>query len=230
MDLAGGTPLIIRRLIVPLAVTAGFISCAVQANAQGAFPAPLPGQAASPFPPVNGATPANNASPFPPVNGAAPAASFGQPSAFPSNGAAPMGQGFSAAPPQGGGGGGGGQECMKEFLPLKQDAEKKGEYLQALGKRKNKTVQEACKGFTAYSQAEAKMMKFVEANAQRCGIPADVPKQMKEQHIPGVQARNGPRQRRVRRDGDRAGIGRVRPDVKAVRVVKLRLRRGRQHQ
>src|SRR5258707_219082 len=89
MDLAGGTPLIIRRLIVPLTVAMVFTACAVQANAQGAFPAPLPGQAASPFPPVNGAPPAN-ASPFPPVNGAAPAASVGQPSAFPSNGAAPI--------------------------------------------------------------------------------------------------------------------------------------------
>src|SRR4051812_27921104 len=74
MDLAGGTALIIRRLIVPFAVAA-FAAGVVEASAQGAFPAPLPNQPA-------------NASPFPPVNGAAPSASFGQPSAFPSNGAA----------------------------------------------------------------------------------------------------------------------------------------------
>jgi len=71
---------------------------------------------------------------------------------------------------------------MKEFLPLRQDTEKKGEYLQSLSKRKQKTAQDACKGFTAFSVAEAKMIKFVEANATRCGIPADVAKQMKEQH------------------------------------------------
>src|SRR5258707_11457702 len=96
MDLAGGTPLIIRRLIVPLTVVA-IAGCAVQANAQGAFPAPLPGQAASPFPPVNGAAPAN-ASPFPSVNGAAPAVSLGQPSAFPSSGAAPLAGGAPTQP------------------------------------------------------------------------------------------------------------------------------------
>src|ERR1700710_805583 len=120
MDLAGGTPLIIRRLIVPLTVAAAFAACAVQAHAQGAFPAPLPGQAASPFPPVNGAAPAN-ASPFPPVNGAAPAASLGQPTAFPSNGAAPLAgaaptQPMGAPPP---GGGGPSEACMKGFVPLR---------------------------------------------------------------------------------------------------------------
>src|ERR1700710_2039209 len=106
MDLAGGTPLIIRRLMVPLTMAA-IAACAAQANAQGAFPAPLPGQAASPFPPVNGAAPAN-ASPFPPVNGAAPA-SLGQQSAFPANGAAPLTGGAPAqpmgAPPPGAAGG-----------------------------------------------------------------------------------------------------------------------------
>ena len=54
----------IRRLIVPLTVAVVTIQ-AGQAFAQGAFPAPLPNQAAP-----------SNASPFPPVNGA-PAASVG---------------------------------------------------------------------------------------------------------------------------------------------------------
>ena len=57
--------MIIRRLIVPL--TVALVTChAGQGFAQGAFPAPLPGQAAP-----------SNASPFPPVNGAAPAAAVG---------------------------------------------------------------------------------------------------------------------------------------------------------
>src|SRR5437764_561235 len=93
MDLAGGTALIIRRLIVPLAVAA-LAAGVAEASAQGAFPAPLPNQPA-------------NASPFPPVNGAAPAATFGQPSAFPSNGAAPLAGGGAAPmgpPPQAGAG------------------------------------------------------------------------------------------------------------------------------
>src|SRR4051794_29674357 len=108
MDLAGGTPLIIRHLIVPLTVAA-IAACAGQANAQGAFPAPLPGQPAP-----------SNASPFPPVNGAAPAASFGQPSAFPSNGAAPLpGAGAPAGPPPQAGGPN--EACMKNFVPLREE-------------------------------------------------------------------------------------------------------------
>src|SRR4051794_41657526 len=120
MDLAGGTPLIVRRLIVPFTVAA-FAACTAQANAQGAFPAPLPGQAASPFPPVNGGAP-GNASPFPPVNGAAPAASFGQPTAFSSNGAAPIAGGAPAAPmgaPPPGAARGPPGPGLKKFLPLR---------------------------------------------------------------------------------------------------------------
>src|SRR6266403_4161208 len=134
MDLAGGTPLIIRRLIVPLTMAA-ITACAVQANAQGAFPAPLPGQAAP-----------SNASPFPPVNGAAPAAAFGQPSAFPSNGAAPLpGAGVSAAPmgppPQAGGAN---EACMKGFVPLREEAEKRGKLIKAASER-HAQPDEACK-------------------------------------------------------------------------------------
>ena len=100
--------MIIRSLFVPL-TAAAVIALAGHAVAQGAFPAPLPSGAAapaqsnSPFPPVNGgvikndpAFPPVNASTrsdpaFPPVNGGAPQASFGNPGAFPSNGAAPIG-------------------------------------------------------------------------------------------------------------------------------------------
>src|SRR3954470_14516145 len=135
MDLAGGTPLIVRCLIVPLTVAA-FAACAPQANAQGAFPAPLPGQAA----------PAN-VSPFPPVNGAAPAASFGQPSAFPSNGAAPISGGAPTAPmgaPAPGGAGGPSEACMKGFVPLREEAEKRGKLIKAAFER-HMPAEETCK-------------------------------------------------------------------------------------
>jgi hypothetical protein len=176
MDLAGGTPLIIRRLIVPLTVAA-ITACAVQANAQGAFPAPLPGQAA----------PAN-ASPFPPVNGAAPAASFGQPSAFPSNGAAPLpGAGVSAAPmgpsPQAGGPS---EACTRDFVPLREEAEKRGKLIKAAIDRQAQP-EEACKLVESYSQAELKMMKYVQLNQTKCGIPPQIPEQMKKGHA-GTQA------------------------------------------
>lgn len=171
--------MIIRRLIVPLSM-AVFAMQAVEVHAQGAFPAPLPGNSSaapassSPFPPVNGA-PAS-ASPFPPVNGAAAA-----PSAFPSNGAAPIGGGGFGAPPQQQAGPPGGEDCMKGFLPLRQDAEKKGAAIKAASERRA-PPDEACKLITSFSQTEVKMIKYIEANAQKCGIPPNVGDQMKTGH------------------------------------------------
>jgi hypothetical protein len=187
MDLAGGKPLIVRRLIVPLTVAAAFAACAVQANAQGAFPAPLPGQAASPFPPVNGQAPAN-ASPFPPVNGAAPATSFGQTAAFPSNGAAPISGGaptqpMGAPPP---GAAGPSDACMKAFVPLREDAEKRGKLIKAASER-HAQPDEACKLLEAYSKAEFKMMEYVKVNSTKCGIPPQIFDQMKKGHV-GTEA------------------------------------------
>ncbi|MEA2838227.1 MAG: hypothetical protein QOD89_2777 [Bradyrhizobium sp.] len=177
MDLAGGTPLNIRRLIVPLTVAA-IAACAAGANAQGAFPAPLPGQPA----------PAN-ASPFPPVNGAAPAVSFGQPSAFPSSGAAPLaGAGVSAAPmgapPRAAGSSS--DACMKGFVPLREETEKRGKLIKAAIARRAQP-EEACKLVENYSQAELKMMEYVKLNTTKCGIPPQISEQMKKGHA-GTQA------------------------------------------
>jgi hypothetical protein len=177
MDLAGGTPLIIRRLIVPLSVAA-LAACAVQANAQGAFPAPLPGQQAAP----------SNASPFPPVNGAAPAASFGQPSAFPSSGAAPLVGGAPTQPmgaaPQGAAGPS--EACMKNFVPLREEAEKRGKLIKAASDR-HAQPDEACKLIESYSKAELKMMEYVKLNSTKCGIPPQISEQMKKGHA-GTEA------------------------------------------
>ncbi|MEA2942421.1 MAG: hypothetical protein QOD09_2950 [Bradyrhizobium sp.] len=174
MDLAGGTPLIIRRLMVPLTVAA-FAACAAEADAQGAFPAPLPGQAA----------PAN-ASPFPPVNGAAPAASFGQPSAFPSNGAAPIAGGAPTAPmgapPPGPGAAGPSDACMKGFVPLREEAEKRGKLIKAASDR-HAQPEEACKLIGEFSKAELSMLKYVQLNSTKCGIPPQISEQMKKGHI-----------------------------------------------
>ena len=175
MDLAGGTPLIIRHLIVPLTVAA-IAACAGAANAQGAFPAPLPGQ------------PASNASPFPSVNAAAPAASFGQPSAFPSQGAAPLpGAGISAAPagppPQAGGAN---EACMKNFVPLREEAEKRGKAIKAASERRAQP-DEACKLIESFSKAELKMMEYIKLNSTKCGIPPHISEQMKKGHA-GTEA------------------------------------------
>ena len=176
--------MIIRHLIVPLTV-ALVTGHAGQGFAQSAFPAPLPGQAApsnaSPFPPANGAAAPSNASPFPPVNGAAPAAAARAPSPFPATGAAPVtGAAFGAAPAPPSQAGAP-DDCMKRFMPLREDAEKRGKLIKAAGERRA-TPEEACKLIGNFGQAEIKMIKFVETNAVKCGIPQQVADQMKSGH------------------------------------------------
>ena len=168
----------INRLIVPLTL-AVLSATAGSALAQGGFPAPLPGQAAAP---------ANDPA-FPPVNGAKPTASVGgaPASPFPSAGAAPMmGGGGSFAQPappsqMGGGGGGPSQACMNGFLPLREDAEKKGKMIKAASDR-HAPPDEACKIIGNYSAAEIRMIKYVEINAAKCGIPGQVADQLKAGH------------------------------------------------
>jgi len=160
----------IRRLIVPLTIAVVTVH-AGQAYAQSAFPAPLPnGQAAAP---------ASNASPFPPVNGAAPAASVGGPSPFPSAGAAPIaGGGMGAAPPPPSGGA---DACMKNFVPLREEAEKRGKLIKAASDRKA-SPDEACKLIKNFGAAEMKMIKYVETNSAKCGIPPQIADQLKTGH------------------------------------------------
>ena len=157
----------IRRLIVPL--TAAIVTVhAGQVLAQGAFPAPLPNQNAAPA----------NASPFPPVNGAAPSASIGAPPAFPSQGSAPVSSGFSAPPPQASGSA---DACMKEFVPLRAEAERRGKLIKAASDRKA-PPDEACKLIKNFGQAEVKMIAYVQNNAAKCGIPPQIAEQLKTGH------------------------------------------------
>ena len=164
-------PLIIRRLIVPLAIAVVTIH-AGQALAQGAFPAPLPNGQAAP-------AAASNASPFPPVNGAAPAPSMGGPSPF-TNGAAPVtGSAFERGPPPAAGGPA--DACMKAFVPLREEAEKRGKMIKAASER-HAPPDEACKLIGNFGQAEVKMIKYIETNAAKCGIPPQIGDQLKAGH------------------------------------------------
>jgi hypothetical protein len=195
---------IVQRLLMPLAVSAIAAFCG-QALAQAPFPAPLPNQSqqaqpsASPFPPVNqsGAAPAAaSASPFPPVNQSGPAPAAASASPFPnpsatnaaasqgvfSKGAAPLAAGLAGgglAPPQGGGGGTAEQdECMAKFAPLREDAERRAKAIQAASERKA-GPQEACGLIKSYVAAEARLVNYVTTKQTACGIPAEVPKQLK---------------------------------------------------
>ena len=71
--------------------------------------------------------------------------------------------------------------CMKDFAPLRAEAEKRAMALKATMEKKP-TREVACTMFKSFTAAESKMVKYIEANAQWCGIPAQVPAQMKANH------------------------------------------------
>jgi hypothetical protein len=86
----------------------------------------------------------------------------------------PGGPGFQAppaAPPP---------ECQ-QLLKLRDEVQKHGMALQAANKRKA-PVQEACKLFKSFVAAEGRMLRAIVRNGPRCGVPPDVPKQMKVNH------------------------------------------------
>jgi hypothetical protein len=109
---------------------------------------------------------------FPPAGTTAPA-----PAAAPM-GAAPMG-----APPQGQ------PPCFNDFIPLRQDAEKRAGAIQAAAKRKAPR-EEICKLFKNFAEAEVKVVKFVSTNQQWCGIPPQAVEQMKQNHTKTVATRD----------------------------------------
>jgi hypothetical protein len=105
----------------------------------------------------------------------------------PGTGMAPMGApppgargGPQAGPP--GGGPPGGQEppCFKEFLALRQDAQKKASLINAAKDRNPPpTREEMCQTVKTFAAAEAKVIKYVVDNQQSCGIPGEAITQMK---------------------------------------------------
>jgi hypothetical protein len=143
--------LVIRRLLVASILSLPIID-AGRVFAQGAFPAPLPGQAEAP---------ASRTSPFPPVNGAAPTASPGASATFPA--------------------GSGIDDCTNQFMPLRQEAEQRAKLIRAAAERKA-PPDEACKLIGDFGQAEIRMMKYIEANAARCGIPPQTAERFKDGH------------------------------------------------
>jgi hypothetical protein len=154
--------LIVRRLIVPLTMAIIAVH-AIEARARSA----LPGAAA---PPSNDQ----------PVNEAAPSAVIGgAPSALASAVAAPVSGGF--APSQQQAGPSGGEECTNGFLPLRREAEKRGAMIKTASER-HAAPDEACKLLSAYAHSELKLIKYIEAQQPKCGIPPEVGDQLKSGH------------------------------------------------
>jgi hypothetical protein len=70
---------------------------------------------------------------------------------------------------------------MKGFMPLREDAEKRGKLIKAASDR-HAPPEEACKLIGNFGQAELKMIKYVESHAAKCGIPPQIPEQLKTGH------------------------------------------------
>jgi hypothetical protein len=107
---------------------------------------------------------------------------FGPGMGFP--GAAP-GMGFpgAAPPPQRP------QEppCFKEFAPLRAEAEKRANAIK-VGMEKKLPREEICSLLKSFSAAEAKVVKFIVANSQSCGIPPEAGTQMKANHTRTIRS------------------------------------------
>ena len=78
--------------------------------------------------------------------------------------------------------------CLKEFVKLREAAQKRANAIQAAGKHKP-SAKEACGLFNAFSAAEAKMIKFVIANRTACNVPPEVIDGMKKQHAQTTKIR-----------------------------------------
>ena len=72
-------------------------------------------------------------------------------------------------------------ECMKEFAPLRQEAEQRGKLIKAASERRA-PADESCKLIGSFGQAELKMIKYVESHAAQCGISLQMSDQLKIGH------------------------------------------------
>ena len=70
---------------------------------------------------------------------------------------------------------------MKGFVPLREEAEKRGKLIKAASE-KHASPEEACKLIASFGQAEVKMIKYVETYSAKCGIPAQIADQLKNGH------------------------------------------------
>ena len=71
---------------------------------------------------------------------------------------------------------------MKGFMPLREEAEKRGKLIKAASERRA-PPSEACKLIENFAQAEIKMIKYVETNSAKCGIPPQIHDQLEKGHI-----------------------------------------------
>jgi hypothetical protein len=101
----------------------------------------------------------------------------------------PAAPGPATGPAMGPGPSAGMPPCMKQFLPMRAEAEKRAGVLQA-GISKKKPPPELCHLFRSFSEAEDKVVKFAVANQAGCGIPPDAVAMMKKNHAKTTEVRD----------------------------------------
>jgi hypothetical protein len=70
---------------------------------------------------------------------------------------------------------------VKEFARLREEAEERGKLIKAANAR-HAPPDEACKLIGNFAQSEIKMIKYLEADSARCGIPLQIADQLKVGH------------------------------------------------
>ena len=121
---------------------------------------------------------------------------------------APGSPGIVTAPPAGAGGppppmapmspmGGGMPQqqqqppCASDFIPLREEAEKRASVIRAASEGKKKLTQpEACAAFRALVTAEGKVVKFIVDKHAQCGIPEQAIGQVKANHARTTKIRD----------------------------------------
>ena len=68
--------------------------------------------------------------------------------------------------------------CMKEFIPLREEAERRGKLIKAASER-HAPPEESCKLLVNFGHSEINMIKYVGANSTRCGIPPQIADQLR---------------------------------------------------
>ncbi len=160
-------------MTLPRAITAAsLLLVAGLSTALAQFPPP-PNPSASPFPapqaPGARPPPAPSGFPAPQAPGARPAPSS---SPFPMPGQQPQ-----ASNP------------CEAFLPLRASAEKDAGAIKAASERKVPREQ-LCGLFKRFAASEARMVKFLKDNQQRCSVPPDAIKQSGLNHNQTLKIRN----------------------------------------
>lgn len=73
------------------------------------------------------------------------------------------------------------ESCLSDFASLRNDAEMKGRLIKVAGDR-HAPPAEACRLIADYEQAEVRMMRYVEVNTAKCGIPPELVDRLKAAH------------------------------------------------